>query len=335
MAEALTFQHRRLLGTPQAAVRVRIAAELIRHAERAGDHGLQLAYRVAHAADLVELGRFDEWEASATEHARLAERLKSPEDSALAHRNRAMRLLMQGRFSEARAFAQRGAVVAQHCEPRVLLELGQVAVAIEAETVGVSASLLNRFQLGGTGWESPRLWVLCQMDRADLAREGLPSVLDRLRLRPRSSSWHASAAILADVIVHLDDTESATEVLEWLRGFESLHAAGGVGGVYMGPVRRSIGRLQGIVGCCDDAVDSLEQGLRDMQALGAVPWVSRIHLDLAECYARRRKLGDRDRAAAHAHTGTRLAKQYGMADLERRGRQLLAAVPARLGRVAD
>jgi eukaryotic-like serine/threonine-protein kinase len=328
MAEVLTFQHWRLRGTPDAAARASIAAELVRHAEEAGDHGLQLAYQLAHAADLAELGRFDDWDTSAAQHARLAEMLRSPEGTALAHRSRAMRLLMLGRFAEARAYGQRAVALAQHCEPRVLFELGQVIIAIEGETVGASATVLKHPQLasGHAGWSAARLFLLLQLDSADLVREGLANVLDQLRPRLRCTNWQASAALVADAIVYLNDVERAGEVLDWLRGFESLHAVAGVGGVYFGPVRRYIGRLQVALGCWRDGVDSLEQAFQEVQALRAVPFVSRLHMDLAECYSQRRRPRDRERAATHAHAGTRIAEQYGMTDLERRGRRLLAHV---------
>jgi hypothetical protein len=209
-------------------------------------------------------------------------------------------------------------------------------MALESETVGLNASVLNQVELrSGWAWESARLWALHQLDRADLARAGLASTLEQLRRRPRNMNWQSSAAFVGDVIVYLNDTDRAAELLDWLRGFESLHAVGGVGGVYLGPIRRYVGRLQGVLGCWEEAVDSLEQALGDVHALGAIPWISRLQLDVAESYAGRRRLGDRGRAVAVAHEGTRLAEQYGMADLERRGRRLLAKISPSVRRAAD
>jgi tetratricopeptide (TPR) repeat protein len=325
IVDVLSLQRTRLIGTPEASTRARIAGEILQHAERAGDGAALLHSHVALASDLAELGRFEEWEACVAAHARLARRLNSPEGKALVHRNHAMRALMLGRFAEARAVTQQALRFAEHCEPRVASELFAIAGATMLETAEPLTGVHDQLQLRaglGLGWYTAEIVFLTVQQRRDLVAQKLGPAMDRIRPRRwRSESWQVSAAMLSEGIAFAHDRRHAEEALDWLQDFEPLQVLSGSGGLYFGPFRRYLGLLQATLGQWREASELLEESLRAMQAFGAAPWIVRLHLDLSWLHLRRGAMNDRKTAASHAQAGLSLAESFDMAMLKRVARR--------------
>jgi DNA-binding winged helix-turn-helix (wHTH) protein/tetratricopeptide (TPR) repeat protein len=326
MTDVLAFEHMRLRRGPKVDARVQIAAEFLRHAERAGDHARQLAFGIYHASDLAMLGRFDEWQQVAAAHARLAERLKSSEHTALAYRNRAMRALMLGRFDEAQRCTERALALARHCEPRVGLEMGGLVFALHIETNELAPGVIDELRLRATiTWSAAAMCCYVYLDREDLVREQLAGIMQQM-VEWSPVGIHVSAALMAEPIACVEDADAAVQALEWLRGFDALQVLGGFGGLYIGPALRFIGILKTVLRRWDEAFDALEQSLCSARSLGALPTTVRIHMDLASAHARRGLAGDRARAVSHAEHAVALAERLGMPFFAQRARRQLAAL---------
>jgi tetratricopeptide (TPR) repeat protein len=324
LAELLACEHDRRFGTPAVQERVDIARELLQLAQRAGHHALQLPYLNQLAANLIELGRLDEWETVVDTHRRLAERLKSPQHMALGHRHRCMHALLRGRFVDARACVQQGLALVQHCDPMIAHELMTALAAVEFETVGVTpqvqAQVLTLGALSGL-----QLWVLQDMGRRDLVRERIGPAAAQFRGSVRTFNSPTIAAALAQAAAYVDDAKLAEELLSWLEGFENLHVVAGVGGIYFGPAARYIGLLKRTLGRWNDSIEMLQESLRLLHAIGSPTWAARVHLDLAEAYLQGGDADSGEQAARHAREGLRIGEELGMSHIERRAQQLRRA----------
>ena len=320
MAEALACEHMRRRGTPAVRERADIASELIRCAKQASNYALEIGYLGYLSADLIELGKFDEWEGVIAAHRELANRLKSPHYLAISTRNSAMRALVRGEFSEARSMAEHALTLVQHCDPHVARELFGTFAAVEYETVGITPQLLERIShisdpvlVGMT-----ELWAFQQMGRKDEVLLRLGPGVAYLRSGSRGTNWQSIACSLAQAVAFVGNKEVAEEALIWFDGFEEFHISAGAGGMYFGPVRRYTGLLQGTLGR-REAMESLELALEQVDAIPSPPWVARINLDLAEICSRR---GSRARAIAYASEALRIGLSLRMPLIERRAREI-------------
>ncbi len=324
MAAVLRWEHLRRRGTPAARERADIAVELVRHAQRAGRHDLQLAYSRLLMTDLARLGEVGEWEREISAYARQAERLKSPQNIAWAHRARATRALMRGDFSEARTGMQKALTLAQHCDPRFTADFVSLFLALELETAGATPMLFEGLaRLLPSERAAGALILLRDVGRPEQMREHIAKLLPDVRNMSRAyGSWHFAGAVLADTAAYLHDAELAEELLERFDGFEEQHVFAGMMSAYSGPFRRYIGLLQGTLGRSRQALESLEAALASVRALEARPMEARIQLDLATLRGRRSDIEDRTRAVEHAREGLRIAEQLGMPSVAQRARGL-------------
>jgi tetratricopeptide (TPR) repeat protein len=324
MAEVLSWEHVRRRGTSAVRERADIAAELLRHAQRAGRHDLQLSYSYFLAADLATLGHVSEWEREIADYARQAERLKSPQNIALAHRARATRALMRGNFSEARTRTQDAFTLLQHCDRNFTAEFFTLFFALELETAGATPMLFEVVgKLEPRQRATGELMLFQDMGRAEQMQGRIPEVLPYVRKTSRAiGGWQFLGAVLADAAAYLNDTDLAEELLDRFEGFEKLQVFTGFAAIYSGPFWRYIGLLQGTLGRARQALESLEAALESVRSLEARPMEARIQLDLAALRGRRSEIEDRARAAEHAREALRIAEQLGMLSIAQRARAL-------------
>jgi tetratricopeptide (TPR) repeat protein len=304
-------------------VRARIAAEVVAHAERAGNRSMQFAYLAKRIEALAELGRFDAADHVIERYGRLAEELRSPVDVAIWCQFGAMRALMQGQWSAARPLIQRARDLARNCEPALFHDLGAVSAGLEIETAGFNARTLQLVDHGNaSGWAVIRLYGYRELERPDLIEREIDATISDV-VRVRSRVWLPVAMPLAQVISYIEDQKRAAMLLEWFHGFESLHA---ISNVYLGPVLLAAGTLCRTLGEWDRAIESLETALRMVLEVGSYPFECRVRLQLAASHAGRSRREDVVSARHHAAAALHLAEQLGMPSLDREARRRLESL---------
>jgi len=112
-------------------------------------------------------------------------------------------------------------------------------------------------------------------------------------------------------IAELGAAAGKTSIVE--RAIDDLHShrdecasVGLLGSVWAGPVAFFLGRFAALLGRTGDAAAYLESALVTASNMGALPYVARAHLALAELEAAR---GNPGAAATHADAGTRLSER--------------------------
>ncbi|MEA2141813.1 MAG: eukaryotic-like serine/threonine-protein kinase, partial [Solirubrobacteraceae bacterium] len=199
LSAALIARHWSLWAPENIGERLEAATELLDLARRSGSDSFTLQGHRWRMMDLLELGQVEEADAAIEGYARLAERRRLPAEEWYAHLFRAMRMLMSGRYADARSAS--GAA----------LELGHRVGDPNAQQAHTLQMVALRCDLGGMreveddvranvqrypaipGWRCVHAYVLCELGEHDGAARELGDLsAGAFAAIPRDGLWLAA-----------------------------------------------------------------------------------------------------------------------------------------------
>jgi tetratricopeptide (TPR) repeat protein len=280
--------------------------------------------------DLLELGQVEEADAAIEGYARLAERRRLPAEEWYAHLFRAMRMLMSGRYADARSAS--GAA----------LELGHRVGDPNAQQAHTLQMVALRCDLGGMreveddvranvqrypaipGWRCVHAYVLCELGEHDGAARELGDLsAGAFAAIPRDGLWLAAIVHLAEVAASLGDVEHAATLHDLLAPFADRNVVVGWASTCLGSAGRVLAMLAAMLEREDDAARYFEQAIAMNEGMGATPWVARTRVEYAAFLLERgRSPSLADALLAQASSD---AERLGMAPLLERANELTAS----------
>lgn len=284
------------------------------------DPTIAIGFLLRKAYHHLELGRFSELDAAIDAHAQLAAQLCRPMDVWWAKLMRAMRLLYEGRYPEARpAITEAVTYGYRVAGPQSLSSFGGQNYVAMVEThphedlLAHSRHMPDEF----TQRINVRAMIASLEARAgdrDTARRELAALsAGKFALLPNDRSRFSAMHLLTNLVMELGTADVADGLVELLEPYRGHVVTGNVY-VALGPFDRDRGRLLCLLGRLDEAEDALRAGLDLALRTGGRPWAAHAARELAGVLHR---LGRQDEARAHLDDALQTAQGLGMIHLER------------------
>jgi class 3 adenylate cyclase/KaiC/GvpD/RAD55 family RecA-like ATPase len=320
LCRSLQIEHIILpLGTD---VRVNLArsSEMTRLAEAAGDRASHLSTAIFHIMALVSALETELLEHELDRFHRLAVETRELAQLWFSASRRAMHALMCGPFDEARRRLDEARDIGRRgehplAEPfdkflRTSLELfqGPPGPATESALAFWETPLGKTIRIGAT--HAVQLVHFGRLDEArtifeETAQRNFSDILRDGNLVGRTIST-------ADVCVALGDAARAAELREMLLPYADAVGFSGPASFCYGPVARTLGRLESLMGLHDEAVAHFELALEKLERLRFRVYGATFRVEFAEALVARDAPGDRDRALARLREALDLAEDLGM-----------------------
>jgi DNA-binding CsgD family transcriptional regulator len=283
---------------------------------------------------LAQLGEVDGAEAEVGDIDAAAARLRSPLARWHALRCRGTIAAARGRFNDALACGRQAEALARRAghEGSLMPSLGFLLV-VHAHLGDLDRPLdpLLSMHYRGKATLSMRAvqtrWLLAVGDRGEAERiyHTLPPPAD---IPP--FLLLTTLAAMAELAAEFGDKAAAAQVHELLAPYADLFVCGGAGAIIIeGSARCALGIAAAAIGRLDDAIRDLRTAVEVNERAGLPGCASLAKLQLARVLNRRRRLGDRDEAAALATSAGAAAGDLGMVPLRAAADRFLAALAGR------
>ena len=307
------------------------AAEALELATESGDLADQFAAHHYAGWTYIELGDFDAADASLAQEHGLATRLSSPDADLLAMTDAAWPSLAAGELADAERFITEVRERAVRVDlPGALILTGALELAVRryqgrvAEVVDFLNEVAdatpgaNRLNL-----DIARAFMYSELGDLDTTRRLFDEIwAEGVEALPWDQSWLSTLNMLAVQATVLQVRPAAERLYELLAPWSDRIIVFGNGA---GVVDHYLGALATLLGRYGDAEQHLTRALATHERLSAPYWSGQTRLALAHL-ATVRPDPDLDAAGALAHATLDLAAARGYATLERRAREVLAAL---------
>ncbi len=344
LTAALINKRAALMGPGDAEERLADATRVLRLAAETGDQERELQAREARFYDLLELGDAASADVEVERIEELARALRQPRYLADAEMIRAMRTLMDGKFDEGAAIAQRALALNQQVRPEIAVTLygaqmirtawrekRQVA---ELET-GMKAILE---QVGPMPAASSALAHVCsEQGKTEEARAAFERIAaDDFASLPRELAWTSVMANLTEICCFLGDLPRAAVLYEQLLPFAAMNIVlGPVPYACSGPITHFLGMLASTMGEKKKASEHFAYALEMETKLRMPAMRARTQYEYGRMLARSDRPDDAKRGARLLTAALETAKSLGMSVLEERIRAVLAESSHRTDRGSD
>jgi DNA-binding CsgD family transcriptional regulator len=267
-------------------------------------------------------------------HEQLAAELKQPLYLWRTDLLRAMQALLQGRFEEGEALAQRALAISQRAAiPNSLQAYGSQIFVLRWEQARLAevqqdvAAFSVRYP-GVAAWRAALALLHSEIGEevsacAEFERVAANDFADV----PHDETWILTMTLAALVCEYLGDTAAAVNLYELLLPYAGRTAVAGGGVVCLGAVARYLGILAALLAQWDQARQHFDDAMLMHERLRARPWLARTQLDYASMLLRRDLAGDRERAGELTSTALATARELAMPRVS----QQALALEARLG----
>jgi eukaryotic-like serine/threonine-protein kinase len=272
-------------------------------AKRFGDRELELRSHVLRLRDYLQLGDIPAVDRDLAAYERLAEELRQAQHLWHVPMLKAMRAIIDGRFTDAERLANE----AREGGARAGEPLSQQFFAIQLSLIyrlqgrlgeiidGIDA-MVERYP-AIHAWRVARAMVFTQLGRRDDARAEFQRVasagFDSFSI---DAQWLVMVALLCEVAFALDEAEPAAELHDMLAPWHGQTGVAGRAAVCWGPLDRSLGLVSATAGKLDRAVEELERSIALSERMGDRPFLTQGRLNLAQVLLRRERRGDHERA---------------------------------------
>ena len=320
----LAARHLVLAGPEWPHERLRLADRALDLARASASSAMEFGARFWRVDAYWELGDIPALEAELAVLDGLASRLHSPHVGWNVGRARAALAMLRGRFGEALRLSEESTanLPADNFMARLLHDGFTGLIAAETGDAGwldSSGGIVE--QVPGVLGRCLKARVLLATGREQAARACFEQVRNQADGVPRDARWMPAMALLADLASELDDRATARTCYEALVPFGGRLVASGGGTIAcLGAVSFFLGRLASVLGQFDDAERWLRDAVARNGAAGALPWVARSQLAMAEVL--RRRGGASRRGIELARQAQQTASALGMSPLARRAQQL-------------
>ena len=332
--DAATLAHvllHRFFTIPAASTlpeRLANSAELIPLAESLGDPGITAGALLQRARSLIEAGDIEGADRALERAERLADDLAQPTLRWLVGHVATVRAIIAGDFEESERRAQAG------------FELGQASGQGDAPLILAAFLFLIRFDQGQLGdlelellakraaavpdlLSGPALLavILCELDRVDEATEHYERVVGLLDDLPVDTQWMLVVPYCAMVCAQLGDRPRARLFFDLLAPCASEVMFGAF--VAAGAKTHYLAVLATTLADFDEAERRFAEAATTHERIGAPHWLARTRLEWARMLFRRGRPGDPERARELLDLVLTVARERGLANIERRAVQLL------------
>lgn len=287
----------RLHGTPHAARRAELNAEVAQRAAALGEHTLAVDAAVQRVVDLLAAGDIDAFERAAADLERAARHGGRPDLAWWPALWRAMQALVAGRADEADALAGAALAAGAHAGRIAVDHYGMQLLGIRREQ-GRLAELVD--VVAGFATENPHVpayraaeaRVLASLGRADEARAVVGRLGgDDLRSVPLDYNWPVAAALLAETAALVDAPGLAATVRTRFEAWRGTLVTVGLGALCLGPADLFLALAALTAGDADAAARHLVAAEVSARRLGPGPILDRVS-------TARERLGAGDRGGA-------------------------------------
>jgi hypothetical protein len=266
------------------------------------------------------------FESSATE-------LAQPQSMWLGPMFRAMRALMEGRFSEAETLGMQFSSIGRRIESEDSQNCWAAQTCLARFETGHGEEILPRLRehvknhpllvpfRAAPAWVSAELGLLedARSDIEEFAQENFDNI-------PKDMNWLGMMTMLAMTCAELRDVRSSAALLGRLEPYAARYGLLGYGAVFVGAVSSQLARLFAISGNWVDAESHFVRGQQLNARARAFPWLARSIYDRAVELLLR---GEEEEARRAFRDAARRAASLGMSHLLRR----IEAAPLELGQV--
>jgi tetratricopeptide (TPR) repeat protein len=286
-----------------------------------------LAYRAPYWKALCSLdfGDIVGTDAAIDAFARLAEELQEPFAFANDAIFRAMRALMQGRFTDSERLARQALALGQ----RLQTEYAAGIFGLQMFTLRREQGRLKEVEPAvrffvtqnpaAATWRPGLALIYSELGRTDEARTEFENLArNDFADLPRDSMWMGCMTYLTDVCTFLGDKERAAILYEILLPFAGRNVVVGAAVVCHGALSRYLGALAATMERWDEAARHFEDALTVNARMAAHPWVAHTRYQYAAMLLARGQPSDRDRALALNDSALATARELGMRSLEER-----------------
>ena len=200
---------------------------------------------------------------------------------------RAARAVIEGRLDEAERLAAASRVLFEGIGDPDWLRFHTAVMLIVRFEQDRAEEIVDRVaELVGplpahTIWRAAQCRLDARAGRHEAARNELAAlVADDCAAIPRSDEWLPALTLLADAATDLDDTVAGATLERLLAPYEDRMASFFMGSAPLGPIARSLGRLQSMLGDNEHAICQLERALAISEAIPAPRWAAHARADL-------------------------------------------------------
>ena len=326
LAYALHSRHWALWGDVNVEERLTVATEIVRLAEQTSARELALTGRAWRIADLLELGEIETVDQEIAVFARSAATLRQPLYLWWTLVFRAMRALLDGRFTEAEQLARQAVAMGQRVHPQAPAQVFGIQLVSVLRQQGrlkeleVTLTQLLAQQLPSVIGQRIGLTVLYSElgSKAEAQREFAALAAHEFAELPRDQAWLVNIALLAQVCVFLADTQHATTLYEFLWPYRGRTIVGGhiSATICIGATSRYLGLLAALLFRWQEAEQHFTDALALNLRLGAQPFVAHTQHEYASMLLVRNQPGDREKALELLHRALATAHELGMKSLE-------------------
>jgi AAA ATPase domain len=314
--------------------RLGVATELAQVAHEAGEKERELQGRHYRCLALLELGDMEHVYEELRGQARLAEELRQPAQHWYVASVGGTLATFEGRFSEAEELipqalslgrrAQGSMAPAYYTIQLYLLRRGQGRLEEVEGTVRAAVSEFPTYPV----LRCMLAHLYGEIGEAASARRELDALFagDSPEFPP-NDEWIFGMSLLADVAALFGDLSRAATLYGLLLPYAERNAVSTPDGC-LGSVSRPLGVLTGALSRWDDAVRHFDRALAENTRARARPWVAQTQLDYARVLRARDGPGDREQARALLEEARAIARQLGMAALERKAEDVGAPAAA-------
>src|SRR5689334_6257189 len=320
LAACLLAQHHAVWAPGTAPERLRIAADVVKVAERAADDEILLEARLLAATDRLELAD-PAFRAELDEFLRLAATSRQPRFRYAALVRRAALALLAGRLEEASQLIGQAEILGEECsEPGVRdvrYDQGWDLLTAQGRLGELAGTLPEMFpDPESVQARGSRAQVLIAAGARDEAAEVVAPLLDRgPEVMPANHQRLIGLAYAAEVTAALGIVPAAERIYLAPEPFADRAVVSGATVTFKGAVAHHLGVLAAVLGRTAAAASHLEQAVATHDRLGAVTWSLRSQYELARL--RLDQPGRREVAVSALAEVARKARTLGLAQLAR------------------
>jgi tetratricopeptide (TPR) repeat protein len=322
-----------LQGPEHVQQRLACATEMLHCATAANAQQLLLNARFWCMYSLLELGDMPATDAEIDAYASLTEEQQQPLHLSLTPGFRAMRALMQGRFSDSERLAQEALAIGQRLQTETAAGIfGQQMFALRREQgrlkelEPVVRYFVQQHTVAGS-WRPGLALIYSELGRTEEARAEFEHLAQYdFAAIPRDSLWMASMTYLADVCTFLGDRTRAAILYQLLLSYAGRTVVVGNAVACYGALSRYLGALATTLGHWNEAEQHFEGALAMNTRMEAWPWLAHTQYQYAAMLLARDQAGDPSTGSGQAREKARellkaalvTARELGMRALEER-----------------
>lgn len=298
--------------------RLEVGPVMVDAARRAGWTELELIGLLLSTVDLIESDRIDDATAALDEVRALLERSDRAMFRVYVHFIDAGLALLRGDLVAGEASSAEGLAVGEAAHGGNAMHAWGAEQFVLANFRGEQAALVPVVEGFIEEYPTMPAWKAalsaCLVNAGDDegARAAVVAALDDGPLLRHDQTGYTALGQLAEVVWHLRDAELAERLLPLLEPVADRLAVSSMGAICVGPLRRYLGLVLGVLGRTDEAIAALDEAIERCRTGGFAPYLARGLAERATLREEHNDEGDREGATADRAEAESLAADLGI-----------------------